>query len=773
MSSRGKKKKIRNMTKNSTLENVFTPEYVNFQSPFKNLPKERLDELIKLVGEKSDEEFQASLEELKIYLRNFDAVDLTTWFSFYLLSGFIPEKSEIREENKIQQFHVELLQALLLQNNYSEDVEWKPVLPKNVSEVERVLLKVTTSYNLKVLKELNKTENEEEKKKLFYINSMRSHTMAVRNWGYPEQIIRITKKVFSKIDTDINNVYGISAVALIEMFERIIKKIEEKQNNHILKTRELTLSKDKAGMIKAYKKNWPEIRSSEENLLELSKKFSKQDFRNMLICHSDMFIRDVYSFTIDEFMQEYPETIEKEKLSNILDIFSFSYGELYDYNTEFFFLGNPIWTKPLIKYDQDIYIWPIPGLLFHSCFEMIELIISKDSKLKEKYEKARADFLEETIENEFIKGFPQAKVLRGCIWTDEIEQKEYENDLLLLIDSYAIAIEAKSGKITDPSKRGAPERLKKDIEKLIVEPSIQASRFAKYLERNFTKVIILKNSRGNDIQVDLKDIRKVITYSITLDLFGPMGTNLVEIYKAGFIKEKGDLSPSMSLADLEIITDLLDTSCKKIHYFSRRYELEKTAKFLADELDLLVFYMETGFNIGESENDGSELMIYGASSKLDHYYLNKYHNPDEELLKPQPRMSKWWDSIIKNLELRIIPRWTEFSYILLNVSYEDQIKFERKFLEVVEVVKKEWNIPKHKNSVFLFSNYKRNDVIIVYVYKNIDKETRNKRIENLVMRAFDEQERCNRALVLGINIDEVIYPYSLLAVMDRKADHQN
>ena len=45
--------------------------------------------------------------------------------------------------------------------------------------------------------------------------------------------------------------------------------------------------------------------------------------------------------------------------------------------------------------------------------------------------------------------------------------------------------------------------------------------------------------------------------------------------------------------------------------------MEKHAKFIADELDLLVFYLETGFNIGESEYDGLELNLYGISSKLD------------------------------------------------------------------------------------------------------------------------------------------------------------
>jgi len=547
MSSRAKKKKLKRMAKQSALENIFTPDYVHFESPFKNMPQNVINDVMKLVEEKNDEEFHLSLEELRKNLRKFDVVDLTTWFTYYTLAGFIPSNCEVMKENKIQQFHIELLQALLLQNDYSDNsFGWKPVLPGDVSKIEKLLLKVVESYNLRKLKELVKYEDEEERKKALFIEDMRNHTMVVRNWGYPEQVIRITKNVFSKIDDEIKKVLGISAVGLIEMFERIVRKIEERQNLHIAKVREFYKCNDKSEIIKTYKKNWSNVKSTYEDLMNLSRKFSsREEFKNYLVCHSDMCIKDIFSFSIDDFRNEYPEVIDNETLSKILDNFALSYGELKENNFEHFFLNNPIWTKPLVKHDVSTYIWPIPGLLYHSNFDMIELIITNDLKLKEKYEKARSDYLEEAIQFEFLKGFPNAKIYKGSSWTDEIEKKEFENDLLILIDSYAIAIEAKSGKITDPAKRGASERLKRDIQKLIIEPSIQACRFASFLERNLGKVIVLKNGKADDLELDLTKIKKVLTYSVTLDLFGPIGTNLVELFNAGFIKEKSDLSPCM------------------------------------------------------------------------------------------------------------------------------------------------------------------------------------------------------------------------------------
>ena len=195
--------------------------------------------------------------------------------------------------------------------------------------------------------------------------------------------------------------------------------------------------------------------------------------------------------------------------------------------------------------------------------------------------------------------------------------------------------------------------------------------------------------------------------------------------------------------------------------------MEKHAKFIADELDLLVF-LETGFNIGESEYDGLELNLYGISSKLDSYYLNEYHNPSEIRIKPQPRRTKWWNDIVKKLEEQKIPRWTEFSYALLNVSFEDQQQFEIMFKKVVETVEKEFLKENHKNSVVLYNSFKRNDAIIVLVYKGIGKELRNTRIENIAAKAFKDEERCKRALILGVSLDDMIYPYNVLAVIDKK-----
>lgn len=763
---RGKKKpkkKKDKVNKVKSLEGMLKPDYIVMESPFKRIPTDKLYEGIKVFAEKEKEEFNKSLYELKNLIKSFDVCDLTTWFSMYCLTTPLGTRKE--KPDSILQFHVELLQAIALQESFDIN-EWRPVLPQDAQKIEELLKTLSQSFFNQRYGEIDFT-NEIEARKMFIIESMRSSTFAIRNWGYPDQIIRIVSNLFSSIDDDIKTVTGVSIVNLIKMCENIIARIEERINEHVKKTSKLLRLKKLNDIIDTYLTNFPTVKNSKEDLLKLSKKFkNKKDFIWSLICHSDLFIRDIYIFNLQECLDAYPDNINPEALAAVLETWSLERGGLKDYRTEHLFLANPIWSKPLIKLEDNKFCWPIPGLFFHCCFDLMESVFCHDSKLREKYEKRRSQFLEQAIENLFLEAFPQAEVHKGSQWHNEKDDKGYENDLLIVIDSFAIVVEAKSGKISAPARRGAPSRLKKKIKELIIEPSIQARRFAKYLETEcLSKVIKFPSKHGGINKVDLTNVRYILTLGVTLESFSPLATMLPELYECGFIDSKSDLSPNMSLADLEIIFDLLETSCEKIHYLVRREQFERNATYYADEIDLLVFYLQNGFNIGDQEFNQHNLFLYGISKEVDNYFLSKYYPKEEAVRKPRPRRTQWWDDIINKLESKKILRWTEMALILLNVSYTDQKKFEKNFRKVKKDVDIHWKKPGHHNSVILYTGpQQRRQIVIGLAYKNIDREERNLRIKNIAIESM-EKEGLSKALVIGVDVGKNDYPYSILAVI--------
>lgn len=72
----------------------------------------------------------------------------------------------------------------------------------------------------------------------------------------------------------------------------------------------------------------------------------------------------------------------------------------------------------------------------------------------------------------------------------------YETDLIVFIDSFALIIECKSGKVTPPALRGAPDRLRRRIQKLLIDPNIQSLR--------------LKNALNSSVPIQAKRILSVM-----------------------------------------------------------------------------------------------------------------------------------------------------------------------------------------------------------------------------------------------------------------------
>ena len=748
-----------------TLKGMVTEKYVSSSSPFKDLEMDQIWELVKHVSDQNKHEFKKVLDELKEYIKPFDLLSLVSWFSYYCLTAAPGINPEWESQDIVLQHHIEILQALKLQESLENLETWKPLLPENTQTINDLLKRLSLSFGLQRLEYKN---DELEQKKFSIIEGLRNNTMALRNWGYAKQITRIVEDIYRPIDEEIKKETGLSVICLIKMGVGVIRKIEDRINEsrgHLIK---ILRSETAAELVDTYLASYPFIETSREDMLKLSVKFlSLQDFKNSLVCHTDVFLSDIFSLKLYDFVEAYEDEVNPETLEVLLDNWSISFGELKDYPTEYIFLSNPIWDKPLIKVDDKEYAWPIPGLFLHSCAPLMESIFSTKLKLKEKYEKRRGKFLEEDIERLFRASFKETQIFKNLKWDSIDDGKVYESDLLVVMDSFAIVVEAKGGKISAPTRRGAPNRLKREIQDLIVDPAKQARRFARYLENNLTK-LVLKNDNNEEVKVDLSNVKRVITLSVTLELFGNIQTQLKELREAGLIASE-DVQPCMSLADLEIVLDLLETSCEKIHYLTRRSEFEQKANYLGDEIDLLVFYLQTGFNIGETEFNGQPLMLSGASQLLDSYYLVKLDLRDlvasSSTQKPRPRRTQWWQDIITKLDIKRIPGWTEISYTLLNVSFEDQKKFERSFQKVKRETDLKWQKEGHLNSLILSNGPpQRQEIIIGFAYKNIDKETRNNRMKNSAVESIG-RVGLKAALVVGVELPDNVYPYSVLAIV--------
>jgi hypothetical protein len=260
------------------------------------------------------------------------------------------------------------------------------------------------------------------------------------------------------------------------------------------------------------------------------------------------------------------------------------------------------------------------------------------------------------------------------------------------------------------------------------------------------------------------EIKTVLRLSVTLEDFATLQSNLHMIKSTGWIPDNYPLAACISLADLEVVMDILETTPQKIHYLKRRSELEANMGYLGDELDLLGFYLKTGFNVGNVEHNGQQLILTGLSKEIDRYYMAA----DEKILikKPSCKLTNWWSDICHRLEQRSFHQWSDIANILLQFSFNEQQQVEKKFNKIKRNVQKNWRIDGHLCSIVVIPNQWRSDALVVYAYKESQKSERHERMSNLASHAF-ENTHVQRCLIMAVNIDRKQYPYSTLGVFFR------
>jgi len=425
-------------------------------------------------------------------------------------------------------------------------------------------------------------------------------------------------------------------------------------------------------------------------------------------------------------------------------------------------LDNPVWRKPLINLGRGSFFCALPQTFFSFIFPVINDLVAEDSSLKRAYDHRRAKFLEIEIARTFSNAFPGAEIVTGFQWRDG-EQK-FENDLLIRMDSHLLLVEAKSGAISWPALRGAPDRARRHIEDLLYAPSAQSARLADRI-RAVVKAPELRDSLLPNLDLRLDLVRTVLRLSVTLENFAAIQSNTQILKMTGWIPKGHKLAPCITLADLNVIFDILEPPGQKVYYLRRRAELEEQMEYLGDELDLLGFYLATGFNIEGTEAEGVGLNIVGMSSRVDKYFIARA----EGIICPKPRLrlSKWWTDICSKIEARNFHQWTEVSNILLGVPLQAQENAYKIFRKLATSVRR--NGGGHNDTAFLAPSKFKSDALVLYAFPEYQKDYRYERIHRLASQAFTHPQ-IERCLVLALDSKKHNYPYGTLAVLFKGED---
>lgn len=716
--------------------------------------------ILRSVGDRAREEFEQKYPNIQRWLIDYDPVYVLSMCAYYFISS--PEGTDPEAVGKLDFPHhyLEIMQAFALYQARNHNLT--PLL-QNMETLKREMGEIGQAMSFRHLSIPEALTNKDEIDAYRLRTEMMGHTTAVRNWAYPHQLRKIVLDLAMAVQIEFVARYKVDPVAFFKMIFRLVDERSDLLNEHISKVRTIFGKKNHREIFSAYNDAFPEnepiTESTADELWEMMRR-KNNALCSFLMSHSDLKLENIYSFSLDHAIEVFGTDPIRDEVKNLLDRLSYRFGDLATFNKDHIILSNPVLSRPFIQLGNGKYFTAVWGILPHLAMDLLEDLVWEDSVLKSKYTRAKSKYLEDELERVIRDGFPNATIYRGSLWKDPDSGKEFENDLLVVIDSFALVLEAKSASVTDPARRGAPDRLAETLRELIEDPSEQAHRFIRYLESH-KQIHAFNTKRDVTNVVNSMAIKYYIPLGVTLSHLGSIASNLKKLIEAGITtKRLEDLAPSVSVTDLESVLELLPLEVEKIHYLARRREFEAHMDYEGDELDLLGFYLDTGFNVGQDEyTKNSVLNMLLKSKELDPYFVGSREG--KKVKKPSLSMTTWWRDILTRISEVRLDGWIETGFILLNIPVGDQVKFEREFKALVQRVK-QGNVDMPHNFVIgKFGPDRRRYVLAGYPFTTIDKQVRNSVIDELIHSEFNEGVR--GIAVIGVNLNSPSYPYSVLA----------
>jgi hypothetical protein len=659
--SRKRKKKISPIKSSGPHKIVFSQiniggkDHAEFKAAMMEAAQKGIDEFPKLLGRMSDL-FQSTYPP-----------NLLSTFAFYGCQGSIDDHGHQKSMTKgILQHHVELLQALALMvppekwGGAPGTGEKMQALFDTVPEISDTFLK------MRIVKQADETDPQ-KKAALSLQEKIRLHTQAVRNWGYYLEVIKICRELYSPLDGKFNQALGFSATDFIDVAEALVSEFERRARLHFEAMQKFLRGKTIPQLVNLCFRHMPDMQGSPDEFIKIIPPgTSLQGVKGFLMSHADLRHVDLMTFTPNELatLTRKPEGI----VEKVLDAIALEPGALVDANAEHLFLSNPIWTRPAIKL-LDGYLIPLPQAVF-SHINNIMRGLAESAKLDNALSDRRAAYLEYKTEEILKAALPTARIEKNKKWL--VDGVQYETDIFGVLDRTLIIVEAKSHRVSPQALRGAPDRLKKHLADLVVDPSVQSERL---------QSLVVTARAGNTVSkaiiaplgIDADQIDNIIRLSVTLDDFSIMSSSEDELKEVGWVPEGHELAPTILIADLICIADILDNELQFLHYLAERFHFQKAFELLGDELDFLGLYLVNGFNLGQAQKQLKCVTLRGLSDVIDRYYQGR--EVGLELPRPKSNLNRTFRDIVDRLTLRKPPGWTTIGIHLLNsVDGEEQKK---------------------------------------------------------------------------------------------------
>lgn len=604
--------------------------------------KQALEEIRGSMGEYV-EATEKEIQDLERLLQQYSPLDVVGYIAFRNhITNFETYKEIESKENLAYAEYVALLYLCHTRGEYPD--KESVILPDAIEDIQdrvRKLFNRQTFYL--AFRDVDPDRTERDTARELRVSSL-MHSLLVGDMAYPEHRQELTRGIFAPMSDDLRRLLGFSVDDAFQMAEGIRSLMSHRLEEKRSRVREMVKRLLKVVKICRLKSRlegeFPPQIVQELAAMKPSEARARATWIGFAwVCSN---LGTTLGFSAKELSGILG--LELQVVEAYLQCFSIGFGTVDPKYYRYPAPTHPLRTTPIIRV-EDTYLCPIPASL-NSGFRLRleELLnpenrnsLNKDAELWKTYERTRSGYLERKS-MEYLGGalkFGRCYQNLSYRIVENGEEHDAELDGLAILDNTLFIVEAKSGALSQPARRGAPS-LVEDMAKLVDSAYGQALRAKQFILGAAKPEFRLPD--GSRLIISKEGIDVIFLVNVTLENLDSFVVNLYKLRDIGLIN-RGEYPWSVALTDLRVISEVVSSSAEFVHYLLRRLRINELGFIEAqDELDWFGYYLHEGLyfeDLKAADPRNRIITLSTFTTELDDYYY--YLAGARKTPAPQPR----------------------------------------------------------------------------------------------------------------------------------------
>lgn len=466
---------------------------------------------------------------------------------------------------------------------------------------------------------------------------------------YFNEVIEIANRIKSLHKEKFQKVNFLSLQENKEKFKNKLKKSKSISNRQIEQNFEELIS-----MLEFYQ--FFELFDSESDLME---KLTKKEV-------SEKGWNSFYKGLLNIFCIKKTDFSDNKKISNFIENFAIPVDSV-DRNSQFQNIGdfNLFSAKPIIPLGTEIFFIPISFSLLEAIYESPYYWMLTDKKYKDCLALNRGKVGEEITYEILEKIFGEERVFKSVRIESRKGYDDTDIDVLCILGSIALCVQVKSKKLTQLSRQGNFEQLRKDF-KGAVQDAYNQGLVCR--ERILEKKATFYNEKNEKINL-LEGIEDVYLLVVTTENYPTL------THQSSTLLDKKENNPFplvVTIFDLELIGHYLDKPYDFLYYVRQRIDLMESY-YAEEEMHFLGYHLIN--KLWKSPEYGYVMITSEYGQLIDRNYY-PFKIGLETSAKSDKIKNRWknddFDILCREIELLNTPKTTDVIFHLLDLSQESR-----------------------------------------------------------------------------------------------------